>query len=180
MLIVLGGLPGVGKTAIARELARAAGALHLRIDSIEQAIRQSALRVEVVEDAGYRAAYVVAEDNLKLGLTVIADSVNPLRATRAAWAAVATRAHVPIVEVEIMCSDTDEHRRRVEARTSDIPGHALPTWQDIVEREYHSWDREHLVIDSSHQSISQSVKTIRSTMTFVAASRGPWRPYGLP
>lgn len=180
MLIVLGGLPGVGKTAIARELARAVGAVHLRIDSIEQAIRQSALRPEIVEDAGYQAAYAVAEDNLTLGLTVIADSVNPLRATRAAWVAVATRAQVPIVEVEIACSDAVEHRRRVEARTADIPGHPLPTWREVIDREYQPWDREHLVIDSSHQSISQSVKAIRSTMTFVAAARGPWRPYGLP
>jgi predicted kinase len=31
MLIVLGGLPGVGKTTIARELARVLGAVHIRI-----------------------------------------------------------------------------------------------------------------------------------------------------
>jgi predicted kinase len=41
MLIVLRGLPGVGKTAIARELARTLGAVHLRIDSIEQALRSA-------------------------------------------------------------------------------------------------------------------------------------------
>src|ERR1017187_8131926 len=39
MLIIFGGLPGVGKTAIAKELARLIGALHLRVDSIEQAFR---------------------------------------------------------------------------------------------------------------------------------------------
>jgi DNA polymerase III delta prime subunit len=38
MLIIFGGLPGVGKTTVARELARQIGALHLRIDSMEQAI----------------------------------------------------------------------------------------------------------------------------------------------
>ena len=41
MLIIFGGLPGVGKTAIAVELARLIGAVHLRIDSIEQGIRAS-------------------------------------------------------------------------------------------------------------------------------------------
>ncbi len=41
MLIIFGGLPGVGKTAIAAELARVIDALYLRIDSIEQAIRAS-------------------------------------------------------------------------------------------------------------------------------------------
>ena len=34
MLIILGGLPGVGKTTIAREVARQLGAIHVRVDSI--------------------------------------------------------------------------------------------------------------------------------------------------
>ncbi len=38
VLIVLGGLPGSGKSSIARELARETGAMWLRIDFIEQAI----------------------------------------------------------------------------------------------------------------------------------------------
>ncbi len=44
MLIALGGLPGTGKTTIARELARQLGAVHLRIDSIEQALRDMVWR----------------------------------------------------------------------------------------------------------------------------------------
>jgi predicted kinase len=116
MLIVLGGLPGVGKTSIARELARQLSAVHVRIDSIEQAIRASGVTVTSLDDAGYRAAYAVAADNLVLGWTVIADSVNPLPVTRAAWLEIARRADVDVVEVEIRCSDEAEHRRRVEHR----------------------------------------------------------------
>jgi adenylylsulfate kinase-like enzyme len=46
MLIVLSGLPGVGKTTIARELARSLAAVYVRVDSIEQALRQAGLVVE--------------------------------------------------------------------------------------------------------------------------------------
>jgi len=39
VLIVFGGLPGTGKTAIARELSRRLGASYVRIDTIEQSLR---------------------------------------------------------------------------------------------------------------------------------------------
>ena len=39
MLIIFGGLPGSGKSTIARALALRLGAVYLRIDTIEQAIR---------------------------------------------------------------------------------------------------------------------------------------------
>lgn len=162
VLIILAGLPGTGKTTIARELARQLRAVHLRIDSIEQAIRESGVVVASLDDAGYRAAYAVAEDNLRLGHTVIADSVNPLRVTRNAWVDVANRAQVPGVEVEVICSDQEEHRRRVETRATGIPGLKAPTWPEVVAREYHPWDRERIMIDTARGNVEDHLKTLRA------------------
>ena len=164
MLIILAGLPGTGKTTIARELAPQLGAVHLRIDSIEQAIRESGVLVASLDDAGYRAAYAVAEDNLRLGHTVIADSVNPVHATRHAWIDVANRAGVRFVQIEITCSDQQEHRRRVDTRTADIAGHRLPTWSEVVAREYHPWDRERIVIDAARESVEDAVTRLRAML----------------
>ena len=169
MLIALGGLPGTGKTTIARELARQLGAVHLRIDSIEQALRDYGVAGRSMDDAGYRVAYAIAADNLCIGRTVIADSVNPLSVTRDAWVAVAQRTGARVVEVEVICSDPDEHRRRAEMRISDIPGLQLPTWQEIVSREYRPWDREHIVVDTALRNVEQNVKMLREAL---AAQRG--------
>ena len=158
MLIVFAGLPGLGKTTIARELARQLGAVFVRIDSIEYGIRQSA-RQAPVEDAGYRAAYAVAEDNLRAGLTVVADSVNPLTITRDAWRAVGHRAGVRVVEVEVVCTDASEHRRRVETRVTDFPGWTL-TWQQVVDREYHPWDRDRIVLDTANATPAENISTL--------------------
>ena len=163
-LIILAGLPGTGKTTIARELARQLGAVHVRIDSIEQAVRESGVVVASLDDAGYRAGYAVAEDNLRLGHMVIADSVNPLAVTRNAWVDVANRAAAGFVEIEITCSDPQEHRRRVEMRTSDISGLRLPTWPDVVAREYHAWDRERMVIDTARESLEHNLMTLRAVL----------------
>ena len=160
MLIIFGGLPGVGKTSIARELARQLDAVYLRIDSIEQAMRDSGAVNGPLNDAGYRVGYAVAEDNLRLARTVIADSVNPVQLTRDAWMAVATRAQAGAVEVEVMCGDLERHQRRLETRPADISGLKLPTWEEVVSREYEPWTREHIVIDTSGKSVAESLNEL--------------------
>jgi len=141
MLIVFSGLPGSGKSSIARELAKKTGAFLLRIDWIEQAIKESG--ISQVNEAGYLVAYALAEENLRLGRDVIGDSVNGLSLTREAWLEVSMRAEADIIEVEIICSDLDEHQRRVETRVGDIQGHLPPKWQDVngrIRREYEPWE----------------------------------------
>lgn len=157
MLIVFGGLPGAGKTTIARALSRRLGAAYLRIDTIEQALRSSGTLQSEVGPAGYVIAYALAEDNLRVGGTVVADSVNPLQVTRDAWLAVAGRAGVRAVEVEVMCSDAVTHRRRVETRTADIADLKLPTWAEVNFRNYQVWNRPRVVIDTASRTASESV-----------------------
>lgn len=160
MLIILAGLPGSGKTTLASALARRTGALHLRIDSIEQALARSALGIDPAEDAGYQVGYAVAEDNLRLGRTVIADSVNPVELTRAAWLATAERVGCKAAEVEVICADPAELRARVEGRASDLPGLGLPSWQQVLEREYQPWNRERIVIDTAGRSVDDCVERL--------------------
>jgi predicted kinase len=167
VLIVLGGLPGSGKTTLARALARRIGAVHLRIDSIEQAILGSSLAPVSVEEAGYLVGYALAGDNLRLGHRVIADSVNPLPVTREAWRGVARRAGVVALEVEIICSDPTEHRRRIESRTADISGQRLPTWQDVLSRDYHPWQSTRLVLDTAQDRLEACVDKIIAAMAAI-------------
>ena len=160
MLIVFGGLPGTGKTTLCRALALRLAAVHLRIDTIEQTILNSSIAPASVEEAGYLVGYALAEDNLRLGRTVIADSVNPLRVTRDAWLRVAKEAGVEAIEVEAICSDGPEHHRRIETRGSDIAGHQLPSWQEVVAREYEPWDSASAVIDTVRESLEDSLTKI--------------------
>ena len=165
MLLIFGGLPGVGKTAIATGLARRIKAVHIRIDSIEQALRNANVTMSGPE--GYQVAYAIAEDNLRLDRTVIADSVNPLEVTRAAWRNVAQRAGKPCIEIEFVCSDEAEHRRRVESRITDIDGLRLPTWREVCVREYEPWEAS-IVIDTAGKNMEDCVKALREELEGIA------------
>jgi len=162
MLIVFSGLPGTGKTTIARALVARLGAVYLRIDVIEQALRDAGMGD--VGAAGYGVAQALAESNLALGKVVVADCVNPLAESRAGWHAVARRAGCKVVDVEVVCTDLDAHRRRVEGRVSDIPGLVAPTWESVMRHEYEAWERERVVVDTAVVSPGEAVAMIEAQL----------------
>ena len=163
-LIIFSGLPGTGKSSIAKLLAQALRATWLRIDTIEQAVCDSGVVVGSLEDAGYRAAFALAKDNLRIGSTVVADSVNPWMLTRDAWRNTGLEAGATVIEIEVVCSDVDEHRRRVETRIAEVPGLALPDWKAVLQLDYHAWNRDRMQIDTARRSVADSVIEIKSSL----------------
>ncbi len=157
-LYIFAGLPGTGKTTLSRQLAQYLGATHLRIDTIEQALQE--LCGVNVEGEGYRLAYRIAADNLQLGINVVADSCNPLELTRREWELVAQRNGCPFVNIELVCSDIAEHRRRVDSRISDINGLKLSAWPDVENREYHDWSRDRIIIDTARKSVTECLHSL--------------------
>jgi predicted kinase len=164
VLVVIGGLPATGKSTIATTLARRTSTSYLRVDRIEQAIVAWSALSHPLGPVGYAVAHALAREQLALGLDLIVECVNPTALTRDGWVGTAKAAGAELVEIEVICSDEDEHRRRAEARSSDVDGLVKPTWRAIVDREYEPWLRRPLVVDSATTSPDSAAQRIASRM----------------
>ena len=156
VLFIMSGLPASGKSTLAKHIASDYGTVHLRIDTLEQSLKDIC-RLEVTGEA-YRIAYRIAADNLKRGLDVVADCCNPLHMTRKEWEDCAREAGGNFIHIEISCSDEKEYRKRVENWESDIAGLELPDWEGVKNRYYEDWEEatDRIRIDTAHKDVADS------------------------
>lgn len=164
-LFIFSGLPGTGKSTLAKLLANTTRAAYLRIDTIEQIIRD--LYSVKVQGEGYQLAYRIAAENLSTGNSVIADSCNPIELTRKEWKAIAFKFDATPIDIEITCSDGIEHRRRVETRKTEVPNLALPTWEQVEKREYHPWSSHRIIIDTANKDAGTSFQELLHKLTVI-------------
>ncbi len=151
VLVIMSGLPGVGKSAIADELGRRLPACVISVDPIEAALLASGIPQSFETGlAAYNVGAAIASQQLRLGMSVIADAANYLEVGRQIWRAAAAEAGVTCFPIEVVCSDDDAHRSRLEGRRRDLEPYPALTWEAVLERrrETESWTFDRLVLDS--------------------------------
>ncbi|MFM2485194.1 AAA family ATPase [Celerinatantimonas yamalensis] len=153
-LYIFSGLPASGKSTLAKLLALQTGSIYVRIDTVEQGLRD--LCNFKVESEGYRLSYRIIRDNLALGVSSISDSCNPIKLTRHEWQEVAESVGAKFVNIEVRCSDCKEYEYRVNRRECDVLNLDLPNWQQVQNRHYEPWESDVIEIDTAGQTIEAS------------------------
>ena len=67
-------------------------------------------------------------------------------------------AELQFINIEIVCSDQKEHRYRTENRIASVKNLQVPTWTDIQNRHYETWESPVLRIDRAHRTPSESLQ----------------------
>ncbi|MFJ4632875.1 AAA family ATPase [Streptomyces sp. NPDC088847] len=169
MLIAMAGLPGSGKSSVAGALGRKLTAPVVSVDPIEAALwRAGVARDQPTGLAAYVVAEAVADGMLDMGQTVIVDAVNAVEAARGQWRSLADRHGVPVMYIEVVCSDPVVHRRRLENRRRAIEGFAEPTWEVVegLREEFASWAGHRLVLDA----MTDQSSNVATALEFLSAT----------
>lgn len=167
-VIVVSGLPGSGKSTLAEGLAEKLSLPVLSVDPIESAIIQSGFtRGFETGLAAYLVAEALAAEQLKLGISVIIDAVNPVQEARDMWKQLSNKyeANLRIIECRL---DPHIHKQRIDARVRNIEGIPEVTWEDVENRrvEYLAWHEERLTVDTSvkiENILQQALQYIKET-----------------
>jgi predicted kinase len=151
VFLVISGLPGTGKSAVARAVAERLDAVHLSIDPVENAMLAAGLEKGWTTGvAAYEAVREMAEGNLALGRSVVVDAVNDSEAARSTWRRAASSTGTAVTFVLLLVADTAEHRRRLEGRERGMADVGEPTWDQVRARAqaYEPWVGPCSVVDA--------------------------------
>jgi len=137
----MAGLPGTGKSTIGQVVASRLNIPVVSVDPIETAILQAGIAADQPTGlAAYLVAETLAERVLSTGIGVMVDAVNAVAPAREQWVALAERMQEPIRFIEVICSDPELHRSRIEGWRERMP-HIQLTWNAVEQSfdDYADW-----------------------------------------
>ena len=165
-LIVFTGLPGTGKSSIAEAVGCELGIPVIAKDWLEAVLRRCDLHPadesRGLGYAGYELLTILAERQLRLGQSVILDSVASTNPIRAEWRSLAQMHRAAWRVVECICSDEAIHRDRLGVRQRRIPGWHELDWSEVerVRAYYAAWQEERLILDAVNPVTENIVATL--------------------
>ena len=141
MLISMAGLPGAGKSTIGQVLSGRLNVPVVSVDPIESAILRAGIdRDQPTGLAAYLVARMQAATLLESGRSVLVDAVNAVNPAREQWVTLAATLEEPLKFIEVICSDPELHRQRIESRERSLP-HLELTWNAVEQslEDYAEW-----------------------------------------
>ena len=140
LLLVFTGLPGCGKTTLARRVAQALSIPLFSKDHVQSALVQQNLAPRATAD-GYLLILNLAEEQLSLGVSCILDAVFPLPGFRQSLEELSTRHGARLRVIHCICSDEFVWKQRMQGRTQYHDYWTPVGWEEVerLKAIYEPW-----------------------------------------
>jgi hypothetical protein len=133
-LVVVMGLPGVGKSHCARLLCERLGAAHVASDELRSRLFVAASYAEEENRAIFAAVEALVDSLLAAGHRVVVDATNLVARNRAGTVAAARRRGAPIVFVRVSAPESEVRARLASRRAARAPDDHSDADQRVYER----------------------------------------------
>jgi predicted kinase len=182
-LVVFAGAPGVGKSTLARALARELHAAYLDKDTIKDTALDLGREMNVenaTQFAGalsYKLLIPIARDNLTVGTHVIVDSPAGYRSFQDAIEQLVRGIKVDFRLIECITTDDALLRERIERRAPGLPEHRVRDW-DAYQQARDRLERmsgPRLVLDTA-EPVPTNLRKIMNALGLHAGSSGATAP----
>lgn len=133
-LILVMGLPGVGKSHCARLLCGRLGAAHVASDELRSRLFIAASYADEENRAVFGAVTALVDSLLGEGHRVVVDATNLIARNRAGTIGVARRRGIPVTFVRVTASDEDARARLASRRAGRAAGDHSEADEPIYDR----------------------------------------------
>ena len=145
-LVIVSGLPGIGRGELAARLARERGWALFTKDAVTRSLAE----VEVAHKmAAYTVMFGLAALNLSNGMSVVLDAAFSLPRTRTQARTVAQAHGASFAAIACLCSDTNRWQQQLAANPPPSEGWASPAFvsAEHIQKRYYPWRGPHLSLD---------------------------------
>jgi len=155
LLVVVFGLPGTGKTFLARELAHELGLVHINTDNTRRKILKRPGYTDKEKELVYDKMFEFVLDYLRRGKGVVVDGTFYREEFREKLRKIAREANTKPVFVELTAPEAVVRKRTIERKKRGSESDADFSVYGKIRQEFEPLKEPHLVIDSTAALLKQ-------------------------
>ncbi len=159
MLVIICGLPGTGKTTLAREVAKHIPAVHISSDAIRMMLLRKRTYSEKEKEGVYKAMFKKAEELITGGRSVVLDATFYKKMLREKARAIADKTKSKFFLVECTTPESVLRERMFARKRGESESEADFEVYKKIKEIFEPIEDEHLIVDTS-QPIERQVRLV--------------------
>jgi adenylate kinase family enzyme len=147
-MIVIGGVPGTGKSTLAKALSKELNIPAFSKDELEAAVSRKGLcNNKEMRGVGFEIMAVLAKNQIENNNSAIFDFIASKSRVIEQWPELLES---EIKYIECICSDEETHKKRIQSRNRNIDGWYELVWEDVlpIKRGFQPLMTKRLILDS--------------------------------